>query len=135
MFGLWWFVIVIAVIIIGVFIFHIIKDMVECGCLCLDDWVAAWIALTGAILVSAILVPVSIFVPLKGKKEYIKYLQDYQMIKEVIAEGTDYENFAINQTIIEYNSWLSNARADKETYGCWSEYVYVDLDKLNYINK
>ena len=55
--------------------------------------------------------------------------ETYQMVEQVIENGSDLENIAISQLKIEYNSWLSEAISSLNTWGKWSSW-YMWKDKL-----
>ena len=55
------------------------------------------------------------------------------MATEIVVESNDYQSIGIAGKVIEYNMWLADAKASKETWGVWSAYVYEDLDELDYI--
>lgn len=138
MFGLWWIfigLIAAGVITLGI---NILVELIRYGKdnLDPDNWGVGWMTLIATGLSALIIfLPVCIFVPLGAKQEVMKYKKDYEMIQEVIKNGSEYNNIAISQTLIEYNTWLSSAKADKELWGNWSEYVYEDLNSLEYIVK
>ena len=76
----------------------------------------------------------SIFAPLCAKQEYNQYIETYTMVEYVYDEKQDFENIKLTQTILELNTWLTNARADVKAYGNWSKYSVLDLDNLKYIS-
>lgn len=78
---------------------------------------------------------VAIFNPISAKNKYNKFQEQKVIIEQTIENGTDLENIAISQTIINYNNWLAGAKASKKTYGIFSSYYYLDLDKLQPITK
>lgn len=136
MFGLWW--IFIGAISCGVltFVINIITNTIGnrrngCAGLYPDEWVCGWVTLIAATVVDlAIFLPICIFLPIEAHKKVIKYRYDYEMVQEVVLNGKDLENIKITEKILEYNNWLSEARADKETWGNWSIYYKEDLDSL-----
>ena len=136
MYGMWW--IFIGIILIGIIIFGItvIVNRIKYGEFDTDDWFGGLSSLVVCSIVAlCIFLPLSILCPLDAKKEVLKYKKNYEMIQSVMENGTEYDNIAISQTLIEYNTWLSEAKADKEFWGNWSVYVYEDLDSLEYIVK
>lgn len=54
--------------------------------------------------------------------EITEFTHMREMIEQVIANGSDYDNLAISQTKIEFNSWLADAIASLERWGNWSAY-------------
>ena len=78
---------------------------------------------------------VAIFNPVCAKSKYNKFQEQKVIIEQTIENGTDLENIAISKTIIDYNNWLAGAKASKKTYGIFSSYYYLDLDKLQPITK
>lgn len=99
---------------------------------CYDGFTLRMIYIIAAVISICILL-FAIFVPLGAKNEVNTYKQSYAMVERVIERGEGYENVGITQTIIDYNMWLSKAKADKKTYGCFSQYYYENLDSLDYI--
>lgn len=64
-----------------------------------------------------------------GISQINEWKETYQMIEQVIKNGSDLENIAISQLKIEYNSWLSEAISSLNTWGKWSSW-YIWKDKL-----
>lgn len=77
---------------------------------------------------SFILLLVSIFVPITARAEVNYFIAQKEYVELAVENGSDLENIAITQTIIEQNTWLSQAKASKCTYGVFSRYYGVDLD-------
>lgn len=73
---------------------------------------------------------VSITEPIKCKKEIAYFQQQKTYIQYVIENGTDLENIAISQTLIEQNSWLAEAKAELGMFGAWSKYYGSGLEDL-----
>lgn len=96
-----------------------------------DEWDWGWgiLGITAAVAL-VIFLPLCIFLPIKAHAEVVKYKYDYEMVQEVVLNGKDLENIKITEKILEYNNWLSEAKADKETWGSWSIYYKEDLDSL-----
>lgn len=67
---------------------------------------------------------------IKTKAEIIEFEHQKEMIEQTVENGTDLENIAITQTIIEYNQWLAEAKASKEIYGIFSFYYGTDIDNM-----
>jgi hypothetical protein len=72
----------------------------------------------------------SIFSPIKAKKEYQTYIIQKEFVEEAYSNGTELDNIAMTQTIIEMNDWLINAKVNKKFYGNWSKYYNLDIDSL-----
>ena len=66
----------------------------------------------------------------KTKAEIIEFEHQREMIEQTVENGTDLENIAITQTIIEYNQWLAKAKTNKEIYGIFSFYHGTDVDNM-----
>lgn len=64
------------------------------------------------------------------KSNIIEFEHQKEMIEQTVENGTDLENIAITQTIIEYNQWLAEAKASKEIYGIFSLYYGTDVDNM-----
>lgn len=81
--------------------------------------------------------------PKKGEKDYEQHKLEYEALSVVAVEYDDlimtkqYENVSaeIVKRIINYNEWLSAARADKKVYGIASQYFYCDLDSMEFIGE
>lgn len=130
MFGLWW--IFIGLICCGVLalIVNIVADTLK-YVFDPSDWDWGWASLICTTVVDLIiLLPLCIILPIKAHEKVIKYRYDYEMVQEVVLNGKDLENIKITEKILEYNNWLSEAKADKETWGNLSIYYKEDLDSL-----
>lgn len=136
MFGLWW--IFIGLIVIGVvtLVTNAIINTVwnhknNHRGLYPDEWEWGW-GIFGGFVISALLIllPFCLLTPKCAHREVVKYSYDYEMVQEVILNGKDLENIRITETILNYNNWLSEAKADKETWRNWSKYYKEDLDSL-----
>ena len=79
-----------------------------------DDQLGWLITLAVLIIPLSIGVCFAIAAPITAHSEVIKYKEKCEMIQEVVLNGNEYENISITQTIIEQNSWLSEAKADKK---------------------
>ena len=76
---------------------------------------------------------VSIVAPLDAQDE-VNYWKEFAPMAETIVGNADsMQTVAIADKIIEYNTWLAEARASKVTYKNWSQYYFVDLSELDYI--
>lgn len=92
-----------------------------------DDWKIGLMFIVGILLFTAILV--SLIAPLSSSIEIARWEEFLPMAETAIANGSDMENFAITGNIIEYNTWLAEARASLKTFGCWSRY-YTNHDLI-----
>ena len=85
-------------------------------------------------LVAAIIFfTVSICVPIEARQEANYWLEFSTMAEDIIENGNEYQTIGIADKIIEYNSWLAEARASQATHGCFSQYYNIDLSNLEYI--
>lgn len=85
-------------------------------------------AIMGAIVLVALLLLIA--KGIKTKSEIIEFGHQKEMIEQTVENGTDLENIAITQTIIEYNQWLAKAKTNKEIYGIFSFYYGTDVDNM-----
>ena len=133
MFGFWYLVIASSVLIVIGAVLLFINEGAQ---LYSDAMMVLGIAIT---IISAIcfivFLIVSITFPLNAQKEYTEFLEQKALIEETIKSGEEYDNVAINQSIIEANKWLSAAKADKKTYGCFSDYYNIDLESIEPIKR
>ena len=85
-------------------------------------------------LVAAVIMIISaIMVPIKAMKE-VAYWQEFKPMAESIINSSDsYQSLGIADKIIEYNTWLAEARSSQEIWKNWSMYNNVDLSGLEYI--
>lgn len=85
----------------------------------------------------------AIIVPINGKTEFVQKQYEYEALATVAIEYDDFiqtKQFElvskeIVDRILDYNAWLAEARADKETRGAFSRYIYCDLDSLKFIGE
>lgn len=72
---------------------------------------------------------------ISASSSIIQWQETYNMIKAVEEAGTDIENIALSQTKIQFNTWLTEARASLEYWGNWSRYYWVadELQTLQYL--
>ena len=97
-----------------------------------------FLVLFGVALISLF---IAIFNPINAKAEVMRYenmYTSYQSYADLLSEqGTLDGNFTQNgkymQEIVEYNTWVANAIANKEAYGCFSRYYNVDLSGLQLV--
>ena len=94
------------------------------------------IAIAIAVLSSLVLVTfflVGIIQPIAMRQE-VAYWQNFvEMVDLTIGYANDYEKAGLAGNIIEYNSWLTQAKTSQEIYGNWSSYYNIDLSHLEYI--
>lgn len=76
---------------------------------------------------------VSIIAPATAIQE-VNYWQEFVvMVEDAISSANEYETVAIADRVIQYNSWLVEARTSQEVWKNWSMYYNIDLSELNYI--
>lgn len=126
MYGLWWIVIGSAILmIIGIILWILNNDCVW------EFLFGLGVCLTVIFaLVIIVLVLFAIFIPITAQQQYQEYIIQKEYVQEAYENGTEYDNIAITQTIIEMNTWLAQAKASKQTYGNWSMYYNVDIENL-----
>lgn len=90
-----------------------------------------WLVAVFAGVISFILLLCSIFFPLSAKREANYFISQKEYVEMAIANGSELENVAITQIVIEQNKWLANAKASVQTYGAWSKYYGVDFNELS----
>lgn len=76
---------------------------------------------------------ISILIPLCVKQEVAYWENFVEMVELTINSAGDYQTVGIAGDIINYNSWLTEARTSQEFWGNWSSYYNIDLSQLNYI--
>jgi hypothetical protein len=72
----------------------------------------------------------SIFMPISCKWDVAYFKEQKAYVESAVANGTDLENIAITQTIIDANTFLAEAKADLRTWGVFSGYTGTDLEEL-----
>ena len=139
MYNLWWVLIGLGILTILGIVFTIICNRKESEYHSLACWeIMFYISLVFTIVCGIALlciIPLSIELPLKAKREYKEYLYNRQMIEMMYNSGgnIDFKNVGLNNKIIEVNQWVSQAKASKAQYGNWSKYCVIDVDGLEYI--
>lgn len=98
MFGAWYFVIAIAVPTIALIVCTIIKVVNY------DFFEFYLVTAILSTFLTVVLVVISICLPLKAKKEIREFEYQKQIVEESVENGTQIENIAITQTIIEKTS-------------------------------
>lgn len=133
MYNLWWITIALGVLVlIGIFfwIFGFCYDYGRLDGLGYFGVVVTMIA--GIAFITVLLM--SIINPICARNEYNTFIETQVMVEEVYnGEYTDYENAGLNNTIIEVNKWLAQAKASVKQWGNWSAYCGLDLNSLEYI--
>ena len=123
MFGFWYITIGLLVPTLIFVILAIVKR---------DDWNVEWYigcAVAFGILATFCAI-LSICIPIAGKHEveYFKHQSEY--VATAVENGSDLENIAITQTIIEQNEWLAKAKAGLAVWGTWSMYYGTGVEEL-----
>ena len=72
-----------------------------------------------------------IFCPVGAQKEVNYFIAQKEYVEMAIKNGSELENVAITQIVIEQNQWLANAKASAQTYGAWSVYYGIDFSQLS----
>lgn len=82
------------------------------------------------IILSLIPISLAIILPMSGEQNinYLKTQRTY--IIETIKNSKDLYNVSVTQSIIEYNSKLASAKAEKEFFGNWGFYIGDELDSI-----
>lgn len=90
-----------------------------------------------SILVLIITITVAIAAPVCANQEVAYWLEFKPMAEQVLNSAADSNSTALTITftdkVIEYNTWLANARASQDTFSNWSMYYGIDLSALDYI--
>ena len=82
------------------------------------------------IILSLLPISLAIILPMSGEQN-IKYLKTQRTyIIETIKNSKDLYNVSVTQSIIEYNSKLASAKAEKESFGNWGFYIGDELDSI-----
>lgn len=125
MFGIWYIVIflVIISIILGIIAFYNKSDPLAFLC----------VLLVAMILLFTI---VAIYVPKTAEEEFDEYVKESFIIKYSI-ENSDYSIYKNEEDLInriaQLNSWLYEAKTNKDKNKSMSKYYKLDLDSLDYI--
>lgn len=82
------------------------------------------------IILSLLPISLAIILPMSGEQNinYLKTQRTY--IIETIKNSKDLYNVSVTQSIIEYNSKLASAKAEKEIFGNWGFYIGDELDSI-----
>lgn len=88
---------------------------------------------TICLVAAVIMIAPAIMVPIEAMKE-VAYWQEFKPMAESIINSSDsYQSIGIADKVIEYNTWLAEARTSQQIWGNWSMYFNVDLSGLEYI--
>jgi ABC-type maltose transport system permease subunit len=75
-------------------------------------------------------------ITLKGaEREYEQFLATQDVFEQVYVAENEFENIKLTETIIEMNHWMVRAKACKKTYGCFSQYYFLNVEDLEPIGK
>ena len=100
---------------------------------CTDAEVSLGIIGTICLVAAVIMIMPAIMVPIEAMKE-VAYWQEFKPMAESIINSSDsYQSIGIADKVIEYNTWLAEARTSQQIWGNWSMYFNVDLSGLEYI--
>ena len=82
------------------------------------------------IILSLLPISLAIILPMSGEQNinYLKTQRTY--IIETIKNSKDLYNVSVTQSIIEYNSKLARAKAEKEFFENWGSYIGDELDTI-----
>lgn len=88
----------------------------------------------GLLIVATIgLILAAIFTPMEVAKEVTYWSEFAPMVENLIEQSSGYQDVGITEKVIEYNSWLAEARSSQEIYKNFSAYYGIDLSALEYI--
>lgn len=122
----WWYVVIVLAVLIVVG-----AVMLVVGGNHYSDWminIGTGVLCIG--LCDIVVLPVTWITDAEAKKEVKSFEYQRVYIEQTINNAGIFENFAINQTIIEQNQWLSKAKADIDEFGVWSAYYYTEVRDL-----
>lgn len=88
---------------------------------------------TIACIATVILLFCAIFNPIYAAEEVAYWSEFAPMVENLIEDSNGYQDVGITNKVIDYNSWLAQARSSQEIYGNWSSYYGIDLSQLKYI--
>lgn len=70
-------------------------------------------------------------ITLKGaEREYEQFLATQDVFEQVYVAENEFENIKLTETIIAMNRWMVRAKAGKKTYGCFSQYYFLNVEDL-----
>ena len=73
---------------------------------------------------------VCIIVPTQARYEVAYWEEFVPMAQETFDNASEYEKVSIASDVVEYNTWLADARTSQKFWGNWSSYYGVDLSNL-----
>lgn len=85
------------------------------------------------IVVTFGLILAAIFTPMEAAREVTYWSEFAPMVENIIEQSSGYQDVGITEKVIEYNSWLAEARSSQEIYKNFSAYYGIDLSALEYI--
>lgn len=100
---------------------------------CSDAETTLGIIGTLCLVAAVIITAVAIMVPIEAMKEVVYWQEFKPMAENIINSSDSYQSLGITDKIIEYNTWLAEARTSQEIWGNWSMYFNADLSGLEYI--
>ena len=98
-----------------------------------DNYFVFYIVGTIACIATVILLFCAIFNPIRATEEVAYWSEFAPMVENLIEDSNGYQDVGITNKVIDYNSWLAQARSSQEIYGNWSSYYGIDLSQLKYI--
>lgn len=128
----WWFVI----IGLGIIFIASVVTAIILSATYNENFIPILSAIFSAIFIT-LSAPMLINKRIDANKEYIRYKELYEYVMNVVdtMDGYNYANLGITQRILDYNEWLENAKASKETLGNWSIYYDIPVEELEYIGR
>lgn len=103
------------------------------GLYCSEAETALGVIGTICLVAAVIMIAPAIMVPIKAMEEVVYWQEFKPMAENIISSSDNYQSLGIADKVIEYNTWLAQARSSQEIWGNWSEYFNVDLSGLEYI--
>lgn len=73
---------------------------------------------------------VTIIGPTSARYDVAYWEEFVPMAQEVIDGSDEHEKIAIAGDVIEYNTWLAEAKTSQKFWGNWSSYYGIDLSEL-----
>lgn len=126
---------IVAVVFLGVFVFMFCKIkhfQQKHG----EDWVfetrgVILVILAGlAVLFFVLDACFAISAPIEAKQEYLEFENTRIIVQQAYESGTASDNLSITNTVISANKWLAQAKANKQVYGIFSKYYFIDFEKI-----
>ena len=85
------------------------------------------------LITAFILIFVAIFVPISSAQQVAYWSEFAPMVENLVTQSDNFQDIGITEKIVEYNSWLAEARSSQEIYKNFSAYYGIDLSTLDYI--